>query len=129
MSNSISFTGNLGKDAEIKQIGDNQLLEFSVANSVGYGTKKDTVWFKCALWGKRGEAIAQYMTKGTSVFVTGELSLRTYTNKEGVEKTSPEVRVNGVDFVGGKQDAAQQPQSAPVAQPPVQAETSEDMPF
>lgn len=128
MGNSINFTGNLGRDAKLNTVGDNQVCNFSVANKVGFGDKAKTIWFNCALWGKQGAAVSQYLTKGKSVFISGELSLREYQSNSGEMKTSPEVRVAVLDFFGGRNsdEAQAQQQQAPAAQ---QQPTGEDMPF
>ena len=106
MSNSISFTGRLGRDAELKAVGDSNVLEFSLANDCGFGDRKVTNWFRCAVWGKQATSLEKYLIKGKQVTVHGELTLRTYTGKDGVDKISPDVRVNSLDLVGGKDDAA-----------------------
>ncbi len=113
MSNSINFVGRLGQSAELKHVGDNMILEFTVANNTGFGDKQVTNWFRCSMWGNRGQKIEAYMQKGTQVFITGELRLRPYTNKDGVEKLSADVRVNDVDFCGPREDAPES-RSAPV---------------
>jgi single-strand DNA-binding protein len=105
MSNNISFVGRLGSDAELKKVGDHTILELNVANNTGFGDKKETTWFKCTIWGSRGEKIQSYLTKGKQVFISGELTLRKFTNKEGVEKTSAEIKVDNIDFISdGKSD-------------------------
>ena len=114
--NSITVAGQLGKDSELKQIGQDQVLSFSVADS--QGREKPTIWWSCQLWGKRATSLQQYLTKGQSVTVTGSVSQRTYTDKNGVEKISQDVRVNDVALQGGKRDetprqAAPQRQQAP----------------
>lgn len=93
----ITIAGRLGKDATLRrtQSGD-PVLGFSVAVDHRAGKEKQTVWFECALWGKRGEALAQYLTKGTSVCVSGDLGTREY---EG--KTYLQVRADQVTLVGG----------------------------
>jgi len=70
--NNWNFTGNLGRDAEQKFIpsGDS-VVSFSVAVKSGYGDKATTTWAKCTMWGERGEAVAQYLTKGQLVGVSG----------------------------------------------------------
>ena len=100
MSNSISFVGRLGRDAEVKEVGSNKVLEMNVANNTGFGDKKNTNWFRCTLWGARGEKIASYLTKGKEVYISGELNIRKY-DKDGVEKFSHDVNVNNVDFISG----------------------------
>lgn len=93
----ITIAGRLGKDATLRrtQNGD-PVLGFSVAVDHRAGREKQTVWFECALWGKRGEALAQYLTKGTSVCVSGDLGTREY---EG--KTYLQVRADQVTLMGG----------------------------
>ena len=101
MSNSINFVGRLGSDAELKELPNTCILEFDAANNQGFGDKESTIWFKCKVWGKRGEKLQQHLTKGKQVFISGEMTLNTYTNRDGVEKTSPEVNVEQIDFVNG----------------------------
>jgi single-strand DNA-binding protein len=106
MSNNISFTGRLGQDPESKVVGETPLLILNVANNVGFGDKKTTNWFRCNIWGKQASTLSTMLKKGSEVFITGELKLGTYTNKEGAEKTSVDVRVNALDFCGSKKDSA-----------------------
>ena len=129
MSNNISFVGRLGRDSELKNVGQHQVLEFVIANDVGFGNSKTTNWFKCAVWGKRGASLSQYMLKGSQVFVTGELTLKKYTGNDGIEKTSPEVRIHEVKLLGNSsQNDTPRSDNPPAAQksdvPP-----DEDLPF
>ena len=68
----------------------------------GVGKNEGTTWLNCSLFGKRGEALAQYITKGSQVAITGEILLNTYKGKDGTEKSSLECRVNNVTLLGGK---------------------------
>ena len=85
--------------------GDGQVLELSVANDVGFGDRKSTNWFRCAIWGKRAATLQPMLLKGKQVFVRGELTMRAFTNKDGVEKLSAEVRVDDLQLLGGKEPA------------------------
>ena len=101
--NCWNFTGNLGQDAESRfTSGGDAITSFSVAVKAGYGDKATTTWVRCSLFGKRGEAVAPYLKKGTQVGVSGEAALREWTDKEGGKRTSLEVRVNDVTLLGGK---------------------------
>jgi single-strand DNA-binding protein len=101
--NSLNFTGNLGRDCETRFTpGGDAITSFSVALTSGYGEKKITSWMNCSIWGKRGESVAPYLKKGTQVAISGELALRPYTNKDGIEKVSPDVRVNDLTLIGGR---------------------------
>jgi single-strand DNA-binding protein len=97
---SITIAGNIGKDAEVRSTqGGDKVTSWTVAVEERQGSEKRAVWFDCTLWGKRGEALAQYLTKGGKVAVSGELSTREY---EG--KTYLTVRAEQVTLMGGKQD-------------------------
>ena len=133
MGNAISFVGRLGADAELKQVGSNTVLEFRCANNTGFGDREVTNWFRCTMWGGRGEKLAQYLTKGSQVFVTGELSLKPWTTREGVERISPDVNVNQLDFVKGGSDRSQDAVPSPTHDYPSKDESKdepeEDAPF
>lgn len=107
MSNNVTIIGRLGRDGEGKQAGGTSLFEFSVADDVGYGDKKTTNWWRCALWGKQAEGkITDFLRKGQQVAVMGEITLREY-EKDGVKRLSPEIRVNSVQLIGSKSDSQQ----------------------
>lgn len=103
--NSITVAGQLGKDAEIRYLPNGDAVAgFSVADS--QGKDKPTTWWNCQLFGKRAESLTQYLIKGQAVTVSGTVSQRTYTDKNGQERTSMDVRVNDVALQGGKRDVA-----------------------
>ena len=104
-----NFTGNLGNAAEQRLTsGGDSVVSFSVAVKSGYGDKAQTTWVNCAMFGKRGEAVLKYLTKGQLVGVSGEATLRKYTRKDGVEGVSLDVRVNDLTLLGGKADRPEQ---------------------
>jgi single-strand DNA-binding protein len=97
------FTGNVGQDAEVRfTSGGDPITNFSVAVKAGYGQKATTTWVRCAIFGKRGEAVSPYLLKGTQVGVSGEASMREWEAKDGGKRFSLEVRVNDVTLLGGK---------------------------
>lgn len=103
MSNSFNAILTLGRDAELKYTPSNMaILSFTGANNVGYGEKKQTIWIRCSIFGKRAEgSLKDYLVKGAKVFVTGELSVREYTGKDGINKTSIELNLREIELVGG----------------------------
>lgn len=112
MSNSISFVGRLAADAELKTAGSSKVLEFRLCCNTGFGDRQVASWFKCCLWGARGEKIANMLHKGNQIFIAGELTLREYTAKDGAIKTSAEINVQSLDFIGKKNDAGEQPSNS-----------------
>ncbi len=100
--NKYCVIGRVGKDAQTRFTqGGDAVTGWSMAVDAGFGDKKQTLWLDCSLWGKRGEKVAQYITKGSQVGVTGELGTREH---EG--KTYLTVRVDEVSLIGGKRDEA-----------------------
>lgn len=103
--NSITFDGRLAADAELRYTPSGEpVLSFRVASDIGFGERKSTNWFSCQVWGKRGETLKNYLAKGQQVTVYGQLTLREWTDKEGVKRTSPDVRVNELSLQGGKRE-------------------------
>ena len=123
MSNVFSFTGTVGRDAEVRATPSGQsLLSFTVANNIGFGDRQQTLWVRVTLWGKRAEGSLQnYLKKGQQVFISGELAQREYQANDGTTRTSLELNANIVDLVGKRNDQVQQSQQA--YQQPVQSNT------
>jgi len=115
--NNITIAGQLGRDAEVRYLPNGDAVaNFSVADS--QGKDKTTIWWNCQLFGKRAESLSQYLTKGQSVTVSGNITQRTY-QKDGVDKTAMEIRVSDVALQGGRKDDSQpaQRQAAPSQAP------------
>jgi single-strand DNA-binding protein len=127
--NSLTIAGVLGKDPELKQVGQDQVLSFTVADS--QGKEKPTLWWNCQMWGKRATTLQQYMAKGQKVTVSGNIQMREYTDKNGDKKTAMDVRVNDVALQGGGEQQARQAAPAQRQAPARQAPASsgfDDMP-
>jgi len=98
----IVITGKLGRDAETRQAGQDSVTSFSVAVDARNGREKITNWWRVSLWGKRGEALAQYLTKGSAVTVSGEFSLGEFDGKPQLN-----IRANDVALQGGRAEGGQ----------------------
>lgn len=107
--NCITVSGNLGKDPELKEVGETSIVNFSVANN--RRTKKGgewidhTNWLNVVAFGAQAKAIANNLKKGSQVAVTGELRIEQYTDKDGNKRQSIEVRANDVQFLGTPKDS------------------------
>lgn len=106
--NVYSFTGRLGKDAELKfSQNGNPVWTASVGTGYGYGDNKGTNWIRVSVFGKRAESLGNLnLTKGTAVAVSGELRLREYDNRDGGKSWAHEVIANDVALLGGKPEAS-----------------------
>ena len=127
--------GHLGKDALVKEVNGKTVINFSVAHSEKFKNQEGvqiekTLWVECAYWSDR-TAIAQYLTKGTQVFVEGQPSVDTYTNPQGRTNAVLRLRVGQIQLLGSKQEPAkvntqQNTQEVPETQ---NEEPADDLPF
>lgn len=126
--NNITVAGTLGRDCELKylQNGD-AIANFSIADSMG--KDKGTIWWNCTLYGKRVESLSQYLTKGQAVTVSGSVTEREWTDKEGSKRKNMDVRVNDIALQGGRRDAESQPQFERRSPKPQQRFDDQDIPF
>lgn len=97
--NRLTIIGNLTADPEMRTTPNGKTVtNFTVAVS-RKGDKDKTDYFRCAAWGKTGEVCGQYLGKGKKVCVTGEVSARAFTDRQGEAKASLEVFVAEVEFL------------------------------
>lgn len=123
---SITIAGNIGKAAELRQTQNGDAVaSFNVAVN-DKRDKDQTYWFTCTLWGKRAQALSQYLTKGQKVTVQGDLTTREY---EG--KTYLQVNVADVVLQGGKPDNGGQSQGGygGGANPNANRDLGDEIPF
>ncbi|MFI3197469.1 MAG: single-stranded DNA-binding protein [Methylococcaceae bacterium] len=113
MSNVFSFTGAIGRDAEVRYAPSGlAVLNFTVANNIGFGEKQQTLWIRVTLFGKRAEgSLKDYLKKGQQVFVSGELTQSEYKANDGTTKTSLELNANIIDLIGKKNESSQPQQN------------------
>jgi len=105
--------GTLGRNAEVKRVGENDLTTFSIATTNGFGDKKVTEWLECSMFGNRGVKLVPYLLKSQQVVVHGELTINRYTAKDGTAKSSLRMRVQEIDLVGGKPNGEGKSENVP----------------
>jgi len=134
--NKVILMGNLTRDPETKTTTSGQsVTNFSLAvNRTWKGAdgqqNEDVSYIDCVAWGKAGEIITQYLSKGRAVLVSGRLDQRSWDDKESGQKRSKiEVVVEDFNFVGdggGNSDGApQRSTSASSSKPAAAANTPE----
>lgn len=112
--NKITLSGNLGADAELRYTkSGNPVVSFSLAVNErtpnGDGTWGEyTNWPDCVMFGKRAEALAPWLRKGTKISLIGHIHTRSY-QKDGQSIKRWEVRVDDVELMQYKRE-----QQAPV---------------
>lgn len=115
-TNVCIITGNLTRDAELRYTSNQKpVLTFAVAvNRLGQDNVQATDYFNCVFWGKTGEALSKWLTKGRGVLVRGSMRSRTYEAKDGHKVTAWELVADsfgGVELLGGgdRQGGSNQP--------------------
>ena len=126
--NSITITGNLTRDAELRAMNDGTaVLSFAVGDN--QGRDKKAIFWRSSLFGKRAEALAPYLKKGQQVTIVGSVTEREYTDKDGQKRTSMELRVNDLALQGGRPEAQEAPRAAPRSHVRQQDTDDSDVPF
>ena len=104
----LTITGNIGADATIKQTDNNSVCNFAVACKTMKGKEAVVTWIDCAIWGKRGETLVNYLKKGTAVTVLGNLAnVEAFLNKAGEPTAKLKLSVIDVALQGGRSDSEQ----------------------
>lgn len=105
--NKVILMGNLTRDVEVRTTSSGQnVASFSLAVTRSWrgqdGQQQDqTSFINCVAWGKAGEIIAQYVSKGSPLLVSGRLDQRSYEDKDGNKRQAVEVVVEDFNFIGG----------------------------
>ena len=118
--NKVLFAGNLTRDPELRYTsGGSPVCNFSLAvnrywNDKDSGAKKEeTTFMRVTVWGKSGETVAQYFTKGMPIFVEGRLQVRTWETEDGQKRSSVDIVAESWQFVGSKRQQSDAPATIP----------------
>lgn len=107
--NQITLTGNLGKDPELRTVGDTQLTTFSVASSETYTKNGEKVtkteWHTVKAWGRTAEVIAQYFKKGSKILLTGKLEYEKW-ETDGKKNERAVIVLRTFEFIGGNNNGS-----------------------
>lgn len=100
--NKVLLLGRLGADPELKQAGESQVCNVSVATTyyAGKDRGEQTEWHRVQIWGKQAAYVAQYGQKGAWLHVEGRIRTRSF-EQNGVTKYVTEVVAEQVQLVGG----------------------------
>jgi single-strand DNA-binding protein len=106
--NKVILVGNLGRDPELRYTKNGQAVaNFSLAtteswNSREGGREERTEWHRIVVWAKTAELCAQYLSKGRTVYVEGQLRTREWEDREGNKRQTTEIHAQNIQFIGGR---------------------------
>ena len=143
MLNVIAIQGRLARDPELRQTTTGKsVASFTVACDRGRrdaNGQSTADWIPVVAWDARAEFVCKYFQKGSMIAVDGRLQSRTYTAKDGTNRTALEVVASNVHFCGSKAEstapagspapAAPAPSFAPVQEDWQLLEDEGDLPF
>lgn len=112
--NKVIIIGNLGADPEARQFSNGgSVTNISVATSEQWtdkqsGEKREaTEWHRIALFNRLGEIAAQYLRKGSKVYIEGSLRTRKYQDQSGQDRYITEIRAEQMQMLDGQTGGGQ----------------------
>lgn len=151
MLNQAQIIGHLGKDPDVRYMPNGDpVTTFSVATTDKWKDKASgqlkeaTEWHRIVAYGRLAEICGEYLRKGSLAFVQGKIATKKWTDKEGIERYTTEIRAESLRMLSGRPDSLDRPAqgSAPSApprsatgnpnsdpQPANQSHADDDIPF
>ena len=106
--NKVILIGNLGADPETRYLpsGD-AVTNIRIATTEAWkdkdGNKQEaTEWHRIAFFGRQAEIAGEYLKKGSQVYIEGRLQTRKWTDKEGQERYTTEIRADRMTMLGSR---------------------------
>lgn len=146
--NKVILVGNLGQDPETRYMpSGGAVTNLRIATSESWkdkqtGEQQDrTEWHSIAMFGRLAEISAEYLRKGSQVYVEGKLRTRKWQDKEGRDRYTTEVIADEMQMLGSRGGAGapmsggsgggsqSRPQSQPASQPAAVNDFDDDIPF
>lgn len=137
--NQAIIMGNLTRDPELRTTPSGQsVASFAIATNRSWqdpqsGDRKDAVEFHDVVaWGKLGELVSQYLTKGRRAMVVGRLQTRNWEAQDGGKRSRTEIVATDINFIGGPGEGGGSSSDAPASNSskssePNKGAASEDM--
>ena len=124
--NKVMLMGNLTRDVELRYTpnGNQAVANFGIACNRKFKTqsgeeREEVTFVDCEAWGRTGEIMKEYLSKGRPVFVEGRLKLDQWDDKQtGQKRSRLGVTLESFTFIGGRPEGAGSGPSAPPASVP-----------
>lgn len=107
--NKVILVGNLGKDPETRYMPNGKAVtNFSIATSESWKDKQtgeqreQTEWHNIVMYDRLAEIAAEYLKKGSQVYIEGKLRTRKWQDKEGRDRYTTEINANEMQMLGGR---------------------------
>ena len=144
--NKVILIGNLGQDPETRAMPSGKsVTNIRIATSRGWRdpqsgeNKEETEWHSVALFDRLAEVSAEYLRKGSQVYIEGRIRTRKWQDKDGQDRYTTEIVADTMQMLGSRQGMGEAPPreseaSAPARPAPKPASTGfgdmeDDIPF
>jgi single-strand DNA-binding protein len=111
--NKVILVGNLGKDPETRYMPNGKAVtNFTIATSESWKDKQtgeqreQTEWHNIVMYDRLAEIAAEYLRKGSQVYVEGRLRTRKWQDKEGRDRYTTEINANEMQMLGSRAGGA-----------------------
>ena len=117
--NKCIFIGNVGADPDVRYLdrdgnGNAKFASFRLAVTERYKDrngelKENTEWVNISAWNKSADIVERFVKKGSLLYIEGKLATRKWTDKDGNERFTTEIRTDGIHLLGKREDAKPAP--------------------
>jgi single-strand DNA-binding protein len=122
--NKVQLIGRVGKDPEIKNLGESKVAKFSLAISEKYKGEQKTEWQNIVIWNKLADVVQRFVKKGDLLYLEGKIQTRSW-DQDGVKRYSTEIVVYSMQMLGSKSSHVAEEHHNTEASAP----TLDDLPF
>lgn len=129
--NKIIILGRVGRDPDIRTTPNGiKVVNFSLATSRKVKGEEQSQWHRVTMYDKLADIAAQYVRKGSLLYVEGEMRYGKYVNKDGFEQHTADIIANQMQMVGGRPQQTEEQQRHPKEEPQQSfPEDDSDVPF
>ena len=129
--------GNVGNDPEIRTINNEQgkVASFRLATTERYKdrngeVKENTEWHQVTAWGKLADIVEKMVKKGSQLYVEGKITTRKWTDKDGNDRFTTEIRAEGIQVLGKRETTATRQEESPALRAlKEEDDPKDDLPF
>ncbi len=134
--NKCMLIGNVGNEPDIRIMGDGsngnaKVASFRLATTERYkdrngDVKENTEWHQIVAWGKMADIVEKFVKKGSQLYVEGKITTRKWTDKDGNDRFTTEIRAEGIQLLGKREESKPAPRQE--ESPALKALKEEDNP-
>lgn len=133
--NKAMLIGNVGNDPEIRTLSNNEkVASFRLATTERFKDRngeqrENTEWHQITAWGKVADIVEKFVKKGSQLYVEGKITTEKWTDKDGNERFTTKIRVEGIQLLGKKETTATRQEESPALKELKEDDPKDDLPF